>query len=211
MAECAECKVFACRSGHVALAPENCPMRDGDVTNARSSLAEPDMRRMARESALVEAEGYCRWTRVEETMEFARRMGYRKLGLAFCVGLREEANVLLHVLEANGFEVASVACKSGAIPKEDLDIADCQKVRPGSFEAICNPIGQAAVLNRDATDFNIVFGLCVGHDTLFIKHSDAPVTCLVAKDRVTAHNPIGPLYGSRGYFRRALYEAHRAE
>lgn len=164
---------------------------------------------MARESALVESEGYLRWTRVEETMEFARRMGYGKLGIAFCVGLREEANVLLHVLEANGFEVASVACKNGSIPKEELDIADSQKVRPGTYEAVCNPMGQAAVLNHDRTEFNIIFGLCVGLDTLFIKRSDAPVTCLVAKDRVTAHNPIGAIYGSRGYFKKALYENHR--
>lgn len=209
MAACAECKVFACRSGHLEVAPENCPMRDGDVTNTRSALTDPTIRKMARESALVEAEGYCQWTRVEETIEFARRMGYKKLGIAFCAGLRDEANILLRVLEANGFEVASVVCKNGSIPKEDLDIADCQKVRPGTFEAICNPVGQAAVLNKDNTDLNIVFGLCVGHDTLFIKHSDAPVTCLVAKDRVTAHNPVGALYGSRGYFKKALYENHR--
>lgn len=209
MVACAECKVFACRSGHLEVAPENCPMRDGDVTNTRSALTDPTIRKMARESALVEAEGYCRWARVEETIEFARRMGYKKLGIAFCAGLRDEANILLRVLEANGFEVASVVCKNGSIPKEDLDIADCQKVRPGTFEAICNPVGQAAVLNKDNTDFNIVFGLCVGHDTLFIKHSDAPVTCLVAKDRVTAHNPVGALYGSRGYFKKALYENHR--
>lgn len=209
MAACAECKVFACRTGHPEVAPENCPMRDGDVTDTRSFLSDPILRRMAFESSLVESDGYCRWTRVEETMEFARRMGYRKLGLAFCVGLREEANMLLNILEANEFEVASVACKNGAIPKEDMGIADCQKVRPGSFEAMCNPIGQAKVLNKDETDFNIVFGLCVGHDTLFIKHSEAPVTCLVAKDRVTAHNPIGALHGSKGYFKKALYEGHK--
>ena len=184
-------------------------MRDGDVTNTRARLSDPSLYQMARESALVEAEGYMHWTRVEETMEFARRMGYRKLGIAFCVGLRDEAKILSRVLEANGFEVASVACKNGSIPKEELDIADAQKVRPGSYEAVCNPIGQAAVLNRDSTQFNIVFGLCVGHDTLFIKHSDAPVTCLVAKDRVTGHNPIAAIYGSRGYFKRAVYEEHR--
>lgn len=211
MSACAKCKVFVCRSGHLEAAPENCPMRDGEVTNTRQLLSDPTLRQMARESALVEAEGYLRWTRVEETMEFARRMGYQKLGVAFCVGLREEANVLTHVLEANGFEVASVACKNGSIPKEELDIADSQKVRPGSYEAVCNPIGQAAVLNHDKTQFNIVFGLCVGHDTLFIKHSDAPVTCLVAKDRVTGHNPIAAIYGSRGYFKKGLYEEHRPE
>ena len=206
MASCAECKVYVCRSGHLDAAPENCPMRDGSVTDTRGYLSDPTLRRMARESALVEAEGYCHWTRIQETMEFARRMGYRKLGVAFCLGLRVEARMLSRVLKANGFDVASVACKNGSIPKEEIDIADHQKVRPGSYEALCNPIGQAMVLNRDGTDLNIVFGLCVGHDTLFIKHSEAPVTCLVAKDRVMAHNPIGALYCSNGYYKKALYE-----
>src|SRR5450756_396044 len=209
MAECAECKVYVCRLGHMEASPKNCPMRDGDLTDTRESFSDPTLRRMARESALVEAEGYLHWTRVEETMEFARRMGYEKLGIAFCVGLREEAKLLSNVLKANGFVVSSAACKTGSIPKEELDIADCQKVHPGGFEAMCNPVGQATVLNRDETDFNIVFGLCVGHDSLFIMHSTAPVTCLVAKDRVLAHNPIGALYGSNGYFREALFETHK--
>ncbi len=209
MAECAECRVYVCRSGQVAAAPENCPMRDGDVVNTRPYLSDPVLREMARHSALVEAEGYGQWTRVEETMEFAWRMGYRRLGIAFCVGFREEAAVLSRVFRANGFQVSAAACKTGAIPKEEVGIADDQKVRPGSFEAICNPIGQAMVLNRDGTDLNVVLGLCVGHDTLFIKYSEAPVTCLVAKDRALAHNPVGALYCSSGYFRKRLYELHR--
>jgi len=184
-------------------------MRDEALVATRSSLEDPLLRQMARESALIEAEGYCRWTRVEETMEFARRLGIRKLGLAFCVGLREEARLLSRVFAANGFELESVACKTGSIPKEALGIADQQKVRPGSFEAMCNPIAQARVLNAAQTGLNVVFGLCVGHDSLFIKHSEAPVTCLVAKDRVLAHNPIGALNCSYGYFHRALYESHR--
>jgi len=42
-------------------------------------------------------------------------------------------------------------------------------------------------------------GLCVGHDMLFTRHSRAPVTTLVVKDRVLAHNPAGALYS--GYYR----------
>jgi uncharacterized metal-binding protein len=184
-------------------------MRDEALVDTRASLEDPVLRRMARESALIEAEGYCRWTRVEETVEFARRIGVTKLGIAFCVGLRDEARLLSRVLTANGFDVASVACKTGSIPKEELGIADHEKVRPGTFEAMCNPIAQARVLNAAATGLNVVFGLCVGHDSLFIRHSEAPVTCLVAKDRVLAHNPIGALNCGNGYYHRALFESHR--
>jgi uncharacterized metal-binding protein len=209
LSACAECKVFVCRSGHLEAAPDDCPMRDEALVDTRASLEDPVLRRMARESALIEAEGYCHWTRVEETVEFARRIGVTKLGVAFCVGLRDEARLLSRVLTANGFDVASVACKTGSIPKEELGIADHEKVRPGTFEAMCNPIAQARVLNAAGTGLNVVFGLCVGHDSLFIKHSEAPVTCLVAKDRVLAHNPIGALNCSSGYYHRALYDSHR--
>jgi len=209
MVSCAECKVYACRIGKLDAAPENCPMRDGDITNTRDAFADPAIKKMARESALVEAEGYGRWSRLEEIIEFSHRMGFKKLGFAYCVGFREEAKVLHKVLTANGFEVASVCCKNGSIPKEELDITDAQKVRPGTYEAICNPIGQARVLNKEKTDFNIMLGLCVGHDSLFTKNVDAPTTTLVAKDRAMAHNPVGALYCHEGYFKKRLYELHQ--
>ena len=35
---------------------------------------------------------------------------------------------------------------------------------------------------------------CVGHDSLFYRYSDAYVTTLVTKDRVTGNNPAAALY-----------------
>jgi uncharacterized metal-binding protein len=49
---------------------------------------------------------------------------------------------------------------------------------------------------------NVIMGLCVGHDMLFVKHADAPTTTLVATDRVTGHNPVATPHGSHFYFRR---------
>ncbi len=210
MTACAECKVFICRTGHLEAMPENCPMRTHPAAiDTRSLYAEPDTRRVARTSAIVEAAGYTRWNRVEETIEFAHRLGYKRLGLAFCVGLREEAKILNRILVANGFEVISAACKTGSIPKEELGLADAEKVRPGTYEPACNPVGQARLMNEAKTDLNVLFGLCVGHDSLFIKHSEALVTCLVAKDRALAHNPIGGIYCAWGYYRERMYEQHR--
>jgi len=210
MSVCATCDVYVCRTGHIEAAPENCPMKViPEVVDTREIYTDPVIKEMARQSALVEATGYCRWTRVEETMEFARRLGVKKLGLAFCAGLRQEAKILNRVLEANGFEVVSGCCKTGAIPKAHIGISNEEQVRPGTLENMCNPIGQARILNAAKTGLNVVFGLCVGHDTLFIKFSEAPVTCLVTKDRVLAHNPIGALNCSYGYFNKALYQRHR--
>jgi uncharacterized metal-binding protein len=139
-------------------------------------------------------------TRIEETAEFARRMGYRRLGLAFCAGLQEEARTLARILEAHGFEVVSVVCKAGAVPKESIGIQDDEKVRIGQFESMCNPIAQAAVLNAEDAEFNIVVGLCVGHDSLFLKYANAPCTVLVAKDRVLAHAPAAALHTASSYY-----------
>ncbi len=69
---------------------------------------------------------------------------------------------------------------------------------------MCNPIGQALVLNKEKTDLNIILGLCIGHDILFTQHSAAPVTTLAVKDRVLAHNPLGALYS--GYYLKKLRE-----
>ena len=135
-------------------------------------------------------------------MSLAWRLEVNRLGIASCVGLIREARLLQGILEANGFDVFSVCCKVGSIPKEEIGLADEEKISPGQFEALCNPIGQAKLLNKAGTGLNVVVGLCVGHDSLFFRHSKAPVTVLVAKDRVTGHNPVAALYTSHSYYRR---------
>ena len=152
----------------------------------------------------IEGLGYCQWPRLKETVEFCKRMGYHKLGLAFCKGLRKEARIVADLLRAQGFEVVSVICKTGGISKEEVGIPEEVKIHPGEFEAMCNPIAQAKLLNEQHTDFNIEVGLCVGHDSMFYKYSDAMVTTLVAKDRVLAHNPCGAIYCAEGYFKKRL-------
>jgi uncharacterized metal-binding protein len=211
MSRCAECGSRACASGEVDSSPEYCPMRLGSLPETVERYADPTVRRIAQVSAQVEGQGYLRWTRVEETIEFAHRMGFKRLGLASCIGLRREAALLTRVLKANDFEVVSIMCKTGAVPKESIGVADEDKIHPGRFEAMCNPVTQACYLNEQGTELNIIFGLCVGHDSLFIKYSEALVTCLVVKDRVLAHNPLGALYCSQGYYRRALFENHQVE
>ena len=143
-----------------------------------------------------------RWTRVEDTIAFAKLMGYKKIGMATCIGLLDETERLSKILTAQGFEAVSVCCKTGSIDKLELGLAETDKVRPGTFEPACNPIAQAEICNRIGSDMNIIVGLCVGHDMLFNKHSKAPVTTLIVKDRVTGHNPIAVLYGQNFYYKR---------
>jgi uncharacterized metal-binding protein len=58
------------------------------------------------------------------------------------------------------------------------------------------------ILNRAQVDMAIMLGLCIGHDTLFIKYCDVRLTVLAVKDRVLGHNPLAALYHSDSYYRR---------
>ena len=152
-------------------------------------------------SAEVEYEGYCQLTRVEEIMKFARKINAHKIGIANCIGLINETRIFAKILRANGFEPYAVICKVGGKAKSSIGIPEeCENIGP----AMCNPILQARLLNQEKTDLNVVIGLCVGHDSLFYKYSDAYVTTLVTKDRVTGHNPAAALYTANSYYRKKL-------
>jgi uncharacterized metal-binding protein len=153
-------------------------------------------------AAGVEAAGYGVLTRIEEVAEFARRMGYRRLGLAFCIGLADEAELLRRYYRKEGFAVPTACCKIGGLSKAELGM---DRLHPDwELEATCNPVGQALELERSRCDLHVAVGLCVGHDAVFGARSRAPVTTLVVKDRVLGHNPLAALYTGYGRKRLAL-------
>jgi len=229
---CASCGVVkqklgntSCLSGDATSPPRpgHCPTTNhADVIGRAAELLAGDGEeaRLARVAAKVEGLCYerasasgnvrARWTRVEDTIAFAKLMGWRKIGIATCIGLLEETAALAAILEAQGLEPLSVCCKTGSVDKASLGIPEEDKIKPGGFEAACNPVAQAEICNLLGTDMNVVVGLCVGHDMLFGRHSKAPVTTLVVKDRVTGHNPAAVLYGGH-YYRRLRKDPVLAE
>lgn len=204
---CNECGVKNCQkknSRYPAFCPTTQKVQDGELEQLNQIYAGPEEDgRMARTAARIEAEYYCQKTRVEETVLFIQKMGYQKVGIATCVGLLPEAKTFARILKKNNIQPYMVICKVGGQDKCEMGLTDHEKVRGGGPETMCNPILQARILNREHTELNVAIGLCVGHDSLFYKHSEAPVTTLIAKDRVLAHNPAGALYSK--YYRR-LYE-----
>ncbi len=143
-------------------------------------------------------------SRLQEIIEFCQKQGYKKLGLGFCLGLKEEARAFNSIMESHGFEMVSVVCKVGATDKSFIGVGPEQRIDKGcEYETMCNPIAQAMVLNEENTEFNILLGLCVGHDSLFIKYSEAPVTVFAVKDRLLGHNPMAALYSQYyGYLKK---------
>ncbi|WP_443863572.1 DUF1847 domain-containing protein [Fusobacterium ulcerans] len=207
MYTCDACTKYVCRTGNLEEAPLNCPCRELDnIEEVKKFYLEKENMNLARNSALVESEGYCKQTRVEEIINFANKCGYKKLGLAFCVGLSKEAKIFASILRNHGFEVESLACKNGSVLKEFIGISNEEQVRPCTYEPMCNPIGQAKLLNQSGTQLNILLGLCVGHDSLFLKYSEAPVTVFAVKDRVLGHNPLAAIYMAEGYYKKKLFK-----
>ena len=203
---CADCYVKACRTRSEEKYPAFCPTKNLDPALLESAMAEyadKEKGGLARESAILECEYYCKLTRVEETVKFIERMGYHKIGVATCVGLLDEARTFTKILRAHGLDVYTVCCKCGAVDKTAVGIPEDKKLNGGgSHESMCNPVLQAKVLEQEGTELNVLIGLCVGHDTLFLQHSAAPVTVLVVKDRVLGHNPVAALYmANTGYSR----------
>lgn len=199
---CIDCRVANCdrMDGRY---PAFCPTVVGDRAVLDAALAcykEEENARAARASAEVEAEYYGKMTRLEEVAEFAKRMDIAKIGIANCVGLAREAQVVAKFLRHKGFAVVGLSCKAGVTPKQFIGIEHCGALGPN----MCNPIYQAEYLNTEETGLNLIVGLCVGHDALFTKYAKALCTTLIAKDRVLGHNPAAAIYLSDSYYAKLM-------
>ncbi|MBO4312569.1 MAG: DUF1847 domain-containing protein [Desulfovibrionaceae bacterium] len=204
---CSDCAARPCRSRDEAKYPPFCLTKNVDkelLDEVLKLYAEnQELRRIAATSACIEGEFYGRMSRVEETIEFIKRMNYQYVGIASCVGLLPEARIFKKILDAHGIRSYTVGCKIGAVDKGFIGIPPEKKLNRGcGHESMCNPIMQAKELEKEGTDFNIVIGLCVGHDTLFLKYSAVPTTVLIVKDRVYAHNPAAALYTATSMYSR---------
>jgi uncharacterized metal-binding protein len=182
--DCASCDRYACRVGRLDATPDECPMR-GPFPAFEDLYATDDARRLLYHSARVEADGYGRWTRVHEVAELSRRLGYQCLGVAHCPDMEREAQLAARMLRSEGLRVV--------VPPTGTD---------------CDPVAQATFLGEEGAELNVLAGMCVGHDALFLRHSRALVTSLVVRDRRLAHNPVAALYTRDSYLKTALYGGH---
>ena len=208
---CAKCTEKPCRSGisDNTILPPYCPIINfpDAVEAVKERYAAADIHRLFHSAAITEKESYDISARrqgdriipirprIREIAAFADLIGAAKIGMAFCSGLSDEASRASAILENHNLDVVSAVCSCGALDKSILGIEPEDKIHgPEAFEAACNPLLQAELLNRAGTAFNVIVGLCVGHDMLFTLHSRAPVTTLIVKDRFTGHNPVITLY-----------------
>ncbi|MBJ6727988.1 DUF1847 domain-containing protein [Geomesophilobacter sediminis] len=205
VSSCSDCGTLNCYKLSATF-PEGCLTAGLDPEELAEVVQiyrnDPLVSNISCSAAEVEGTYYGQLTRVEEIAAFARRAGVKKIGIASCVGLAAEARTFARFLETQGIESYSVLCKVGGVEKTETGIPREHKIEPDAHESMCNPVLQARLLARQQTELNVVVGLCVGHDSLFIKYSQAPVTYLVVKDRVLAHNPAGALYTGGTYYKK---------
>jgi len=200
--QCAKCTVLRCRSKEKnKKVPTSCPTEKYPdlVKEAMDKFMLPENQAVNQGwlgliSKVMTPENpreRLSWTRVDEIMEYAKIRGMKRLGIATCYALIPESRSLSEILEANAFEVVSVSCLCGEVNPQDL----CM---PGNI--FCNPIMQAEVLNQEKTELNMMVGLCLGHDILFLRYSKAETTPLVVKDRALGQNPVAALYLNQSPF-----------
>jgi uncharacterized metal-binding protein len=224
---CVDCKAWACFPDVSTVKkgrrepPPYCP------SNAQREVCEQALTKytdktleFARSAALIENACYAidpntgtavlpmvtLHPRAEEIIMLAKVAAYKKLGLAFCVELQKEAELYTNILENNGFDVVSVCCKAGAIPKEEICVTEEEKLYgPNSEETMCSGLIMAELLNSENTDMNILMGLCVGQDALFFKYAEAFSIPFAIIDRVYGGATMEGIYqvfnswGNRNY------------
>jgi len=220
--QCAKCPGAYCQGSPLSKVkkdtlPEYCPMKTSEETikSTIKRYGQNDVIGIYVPATITEKEAYetirgvrmAVRPRIKELIEFGKLIHAQKIGIAFCAGMRDEAARISDFLEKSGFAVASVLCKCGGVDKTDLHIAKKYKIGdPLKFEAGCNPVLQAELLNEAGTDINVIVGLCLGHDMLFTMNSKAPVTTLIVKDRLLGHNPVIALYS---YYHKNIVKSQK--
>ena len=141
--------------------------------------------------------------RLSELIYFCLEMQYKRLGIAYCVDLEEPTEILVRLLR-RFFTVYPVCCRVGGVTQMSPLHSDLkQHQKYGIEDTCCNPWGQAQILNQLGTDINVMVGLCMGADCVFMQGSLAPATGLFIKDKSLANNPIGAIY-SEYYLKEAV-------
>ena len=138
---CAFCKHHNCYTKG-----QNCLGAEGE--QAASLYTEEEVKLM-QAAAATESRNYLKMTRLEESLFFAQQMGAKKIGIAFCIGLANEASFCAQYFKNAGLQVESACCKNCAVDKDQLNL---EKIKPGKFEAMCNPKMQAELMNKAETE-----------------------------------------------------------
>ena len=106
--------------------------RQALVEEAKAEYQKPEVQKFFVTSSEIEHDGYCQWPRLKETMVFCKRMGYKKIGLGFCIGFAKEARIVADLFRNEGFtdvykrQEYGQRCRNGNL--EDMDVDRWRRV-----------------------------------------------------------------------------------
>lgn len=194
---CCECKHNNCTTGNL----EGCLNKDIESDSSVSKYNAPDSkeRDIMIASERVKRDIGLKITRIESILAFIEFLNVKRVGIVTCTTTLNEARQFQRILEAKHIQSVCVACKIGKVTKHSVGLPCSDKQ-----QVMCNPALQAKALELEKTQLNVMMGLCVGHDTLFFKHTKTPTTVLFTKDHITGHNAVQPLYVLDTEFRHIL-------
>lgn len=177
---CTSCNDRICRKQQ-----NSCSRESFDIAEVIDQYHDPVNSEIVKAAAeLVDFGRAGTLSRMEEIVEFATLMNYKKLGLAYCYGMEQHAKTIETVLKEKGFEVSAVSCSIGGLKQSEVNAASC------IHKVSCNPLGQAEQLNSEKVDLTLVVGICLGHDILLNRNLKMDFTTLVVKDRKYNHTPM---------------------
>ena len=176
---CTRCNTKSCRIGTA------CGNEQFEITTLTEQYHSAANQKIIQAAASLVDNGRAgSLSRLQEVIEFIKRMNYQKVGLAYCLGMENEAVTVRDLFKNEGINLHTISCTVGAIPQDAINTESC------IHKVSCNPLGQAYQLNAEKTDFVVVMGICLGHDILLQKNLEADFTTLIVKDRTSHHNPM---------------------
>jgi uncharacterized metal-binding protein len=182
---CTLCDSKVCRTGI------SCNKEKYDIENVIEEFQSSENQKIIQAAAhLVDGGKAGTLSRMDEIIEFVKRMRYKKVGLAYCYGMESDAIKVGDIFKNKGIKLQTISCSVSGILQDEINQNSC------IHKISCNPIGQARQLNAENVDFVIIMGICLGHDILLQKNLEADFTVFVVKDRVNKHNPLQNIYNT---------------
>lgn len=180
--DCIKCNIKNCRT------TDSCHSQKFDTEALISTYHLPDNQKIIQAAASLVDNGRAgTLSRLQEIIEFSKTMNFKRIGIAYCYGMENDAALITQIFRESGFKTYPVSCTTGGFKQSDVN--NNSKIEKVS----CNPLAQAEQINIETVDLTITIGLCLGHDILFQKQIKSYTTTLIVKDRIHNHNPIEAL------------------
>lgn len=103
---CDVCKTVECRHDYPKGIPAYCLAKrfPGIIEETKGEYSTREVIEIYKAAAKVVTDGYGRWPCIQEAIEFARELKFRKIGFASCVGLIRELGMITELFMGAGLD-----------------------------------------------------------------------------------------------------------